>query len=138
MNQDTLLTHADARRAISAIEQALAQRNKTGVIAVADAYGELIALARLDGAPLPSITIAINKAYTAARTRQSTLAFGANMRAKGYDIAFNGDPRFTGYGGGVPIVVGQTVLGAVAVSGLTQEEDDALAQAGARAALQRA
>jgi glc operon protein GlcG len=138
MSQDVTLTHADAQRAIATIQQALAERNKTGVIAVADAHGELIALARLDGAPLPSINIAINKAYTAARTRQSTLAFGANLRAKGYDITFNGDPRFTGFGGGAPIGSGNAVLGAVSVSGLSQEEDDELAQLGAAAALKRA
>jgi glc operon protein GlcG len=137
MSQPHDMTHAAAQRAIAAIQKALAMRNKTGVIAVSDSHGELVAFARLDGAPLSSITIAINKAYTAARTRQSTLDFGANLRAKGYDIVFNGDPRFTGFGGGVPVTSGDIVLGAVAVSGLSQEEDDQLAHIGVDAALGR-
>ena len=49
----------------------LLRRGKAAVIAVADAHGELIALLRLDGTPLPSILIATNKAWTAARDTQT-------------------------------------------------------------------
>ena len=104
--------------------------NKTAVIAVADAHGELLALARLDGAPLSSIAVATNKAFTAARLRRSTREHGARLRERGVDIAFYGDPRYVGFGGGLPVRVGETVIGAVAVSGLSDDEDEALAALG--------
>jgi glc operon protein GlcG len=43
------------------------QAQKSVVVAVADSHGELIGFARMDGAPVSSIRIAMNKAWTAAR-----------------------------------------------------------------------
>ena len=69
MIQYKSLGHAEAQLAIQAIRDEILKRHKAAVIAVADAHGELISLLRLDGAPLPSIVIATNKAWTAARRR---------------------------------------------------------------------
>jgi glc operon protein GlcG len=132
MRQVDSLGHVEAQQAIQAIADELARRQKFAVVAVADSHGELIGLLRLDGAPLPSIAIAANKAWTAARERKPTLDIGQAARhpEHGFDIAYYGDPRFVGWGGGVPVVVGGQVVGAVAVSGLTQEEDAELAGLG--------
>jgi glc operon protein GlcG len=51
-------------------------------------------------------------------------------------MAYYGDPRYVGWGGGVPVVRDGSVVGSVAVSGLTQEEDAELAAMGAAAALE--
>lgn len=126
----------DARRAVAAIEAELARRgDKPAVIAVADAHGELILLVRHDGAPLPSILIATNKAFTAARERKPSRAVGEAARdpVKGFDVAYFGDPRYLGWGGGVPVRVDGEVAGAVAVSGLPQVEDMELAEIGVAA-----
>lgn len=131
MHQLTTLSHADAQRAISTIHDELTKRGKAGVIAVADVHGELIALLRMDGAPLPSVTIATNKAFTAAREGKPTLDIGVKFREKGYDFAWYGDPRYLGWGGGVPVIYDGACIGAVAVSGLTQQEDHELAGLGA-------
>jgi len=74
---------------------------------VADTHGELIALLRLDGTPLPSILIATNKAWTAARTRKPSREVGQSVRdpQTGFDPAYYGDPRYIGWGGGVPVVI---------------------------------
>lgn len=53
MQTTVSLCHAEAQQAIAAIQNELTRRGKATVIAVADAYGELIALLRMDGAPLP-------------------------------------------------------------------------------------
>ena len=92
-----------------------------------------IAFARLDGAPISSIRIAANKAWTAARERKSTREIGEKARhpEKGFDIAYFGDHRFVGWGGGVPVWRNGQVVGAVAVSGLPEEEDIKLAEFGA-------
>lgn len=124
------LSHADAQAAIAAIQAELIKRGKVAVIAVADPHGELIALLRMDGAPLQSVTIAINKAYSAARERKTTLEIGTNMREKQQQIAYFGDPRFVGWGGGVPVIADGAGVGSVAVSGLSQAEDEELARLG--------
>jgi glc operon protein GlcG len=135
MKQIHTLGHADAQRAIEAIQQELMRRGKAAVIAVTDAHGELIALLRLDGAPLPSILNASNKAWTAARERKPSKEIGQAAREPkdGFDMAYFGDPRYIGWGGGLPVWVNGEVVGAVGVSGLPEAEDMELAQVGAAA-----
>jgi glc operon protein GlcG len=130
MTSVPILGHAQVLAALEVIRQALASRGRTAVIAIADAHGELLALLRLDGAPLASVQVASNKAYTAARLSRPTRVLGATLRERGTDISFYGDPRYTGFGGGLPVVVGGIVAGSVAVSGLTDAEDEELAALG--------
>ncbi|HEX4769940.1 MAG TPA: heme-binding protein [Bryobacteraceae bacterium] len=134
MLQQHVIEYAEARRAIDSLMEEIQRRGKAGVIAVVDLHGELIALARMDGAPLSSITIAINKAYSAARERKPSKEIGIAARhvEKGFDIGFFGDPKFTGWGGGVPVWKLGNVIGAIAISGLPQTEDMELAAEGAR------
>jgi glc operon protein GlcG len=126
------IDYKDAKRIVDAIVEKALQLQKAAVIAVADAHGELIAFARMDGAPLPSILVAANKAYTAARERKPTKEIGDKIRhpEKGFDIAFYGDSRFVGWGGGIPIRKNGEVVGAIGVSGLSSAEDIELANAG--------
>jgi glc operon protein GlcG len=87
----------------------------------------------MDGAPVSSIRIAANKAWTAARERKSTQDIGEKARhpEKGHDIAYYGDPKFVGWGGGIPVWRDGEVVGSVAVSGLSSSEDVVLATLGA-------
>jgi glc operon protein GlcG len=135
MRQITSLGHAEAQAAIAAIQAELERRGKAAVVAVADAQGELVALLRLDGAPLPSIVIAANKAWTAARERVATRDLGQRARhpEHGFDMAYFGDRRYIGWGGGLPVVMDGAVVGAVAVSGLPELEDIEVAQVGVAA-----
>ena len=135
MKNHASLGAADAQLAIQVIQSELARRGESAVIAVADDHGELVGLLRGDGAPLPSIVIATNKAWTAARERKPSFELGQASRdpQKGFDMAYYGDPRYIGWGGGVPVVVAGTVVGSIAVSGLSQEEDMELAGLGAAA-----
>lgn len=131
------LGHADAQRAIAAIQAEVTRRNRAAVIAVADAHGELIALVRMDGAPFASVTIAANKAWTAARERKPSKELGQAARdpINGFDMAYFGDSRYIGWGGGVPVKVEGQVVGAVAVSGLPEAEDMELVEMGVAAIL---
>jgi glc operon protein GlcG len=126
------IDYQDAKHIVDEIVEKALQLQKAAVIAVADAHGELIAFARMDGAPLASIRVAVNKAYTAARERKPTKDIGDKMRdpVKGFDIAFYGDSRFVGWGGGIPIRKNGEVVGAIGVSGLSSAEDIALANVG--------
>jgi glc operon protein GlcG len=126
------IDYQDAKRIVDAIVEKALQLQKAAVIAVADAHGELIVFARMDGAPLSSIRVAANKAWTAARERKPTKDIGDKVRhpEKGFDIAFYGDSRFVGWGGGIPIWKNGEVVGAIGVSGLSSTEDIALASVG--------
>ena len=132
MRNETTLSDADAQTAIAVIRDQLKTEGKAAVIAVADAQGELLALLRLDGAARAPIQIAMNTAFTAARERRPTVEIGRDARhpQHGFDIAYYGDSRYVGWGGGVPVVHAGEVVGAVAVSGLPEEDDMRLAALG--------
>ena len=127
-----VIDYSEAKKIIDLIVEKASQMQKAAVVAVADSHGELIAFARMDGAPISSIRIAANKAWTAARERKPTKEIGEKVRhpEKGHDIAYYGDPRFVGWGGGIPVWRDGEVVGAVAVSGLSSTEDIALATLG--------
>jgi glc operon protein GlcG len=133
MRTVSVIEYAEAQRIIGFIVEKATEMQKAVAVAVADAHGELIAFARMDGVPLPSVVIAINKAWTAARTGKPTQEIGEKVKdpQKGHDIAYYGDPRFVGWGGGIPIWKDGDVAGAVAVSGLSSKEDSSLATLGA-------
>lgn len=123
------LSSNDAQQLVNYCIAELSARDAVGVVAVVDNHGELLAFVRMDGAPLPSITIAINKAYTAARAAKPTRDIGKKIRSadQGFDIAYYGDSRFVGWGGGMPVRVEGVCVGAVSVSGLSEDEDAEIA-----------
>ncbi|MFZ0319136.1 MAG: heme-binding protein [Candidatus Sulfotelmatobacter sp.] len=130
----TLLSidYSEAKRIIDLIVKKASQMKKTASVAVADSHGDVICFARMDGAPVSSIKIAMNKAWTAARERKPTKEIGEKVRhpEKGHDITYYGDPKYVGWGGGIPIWKDGSVIGAVAVSGLSSAEDIELAGLG--------
>lgn len=130
MQQQTTLTYEDAQKIVAAIVAELVASSRGAAIAVADRHGELIAFARTDGCPLPSILIAQNKAYTAARERKPSLEIGQASRREGFPMTNFGDLRYVGWGGGLPVLVDGQVIGSVGVSGLPEHEDIALATHG--------
>ena len=128
----------EAGLALDLIISELKRRKQAAVIAVADRHGELIALWRMNGASLSCMTIAASKAFTAAREKKPSGDVGRSSRADGWDIAYLGDRRYIGWDGGVPVMIGGEVVGAVAVSGLSGEEDAELAGMAAKKIAERA
>lgn len=124
------LGHGQARMIIDAIVRELDNRQAGAAVAVVDPHGELMALLRTDGCPLPSINNAIHKAFTAAREGAESREIGNRSREEGFALTNFGDLRYTGWGGGVPVVVDGETIGAVGVSGLAEEEDIELARMG--------
>ncbi len=129
MHDIRTIGHLEATQAIEVIVAEASRRGVALVVAVADAYGEIIGVLRMDGASLSSVNIAQHKAFTAAREGQPSGAIGAQTRdpKHGYDISFHGDARYVGWGGGMPVIVEGVCAGAVAVSGLAEADDVALA-----------
>jgi glc operon protein GlcG len=127
------IDYSEARRVVDLIVEKSLQMQKAVAVAVADSHGDLICFSRMDGAPVSSIRVAMNKAWTAARERKSTKEIGEKVKhpEKGHDIAYYGDSQYVGWGGGIPVRKNGEVIGSVAVSGLSSNEDVALAEFGA-------
>jgi glc operon protein GlcG len=129
----------EARAVVEAVLAAAAQRNLRFAAAVVDSGGELIYLARMDGASPLNARMAINKAYTATKWLRDTKAIKERLFDMGRgddrrDIAWFGDPRFTAVWGGILLRSEDgTVLGALGESGGTPAEDEELGQLGAAA-----
>lgn len=118
----------DARGLVARVGDRLAAQGQEAAVAVVDAHGELVAFLRTDGCGLPSIDIAVHKAFTAARERVESSVLGERSRAEEFPITNFGDPRYVGWGGGVPIVADGAVIGAIGVSGLPEADDVELAR----------
>jgi uncharacterized protein GlcG (DUF336 family) len=131
--QDLSLAQAQA-----VVAAAIAEASELGVamdIAVVDAGANLKSFARMDGAWLGSIDIAIKKARTSRFFDFPTGAIGELSQPGGplYQIEVSNGGLIT-FPGGVPLLAGDgTVIGAVGVSGSTVEDDHAVASAGAAA-----
>jgi uncharacterized protein GlcG (DUF336 family) len=124
------ITSAFAQELLAAAEKQAASDGKPMVIAIVDREGTLKAFSRMDDAPLLSVEIAQNKAYTAA-------AFGLATHAW-FDFIKGDEPlrlgivhteRLVTFGGGFPVVVDGEVVGAIGVSGGHYTDDMAVAQA---------
>ena len=101
---------------------------------VADSHGELVAAATMDGAAHDTRLNAQRKAYTAARSdRTSTGELAAKVRNDPAELA-SFDPHFSFFRGGLAAFEDGRRVGAVGVSGLPGEQDEALARQGIEAA----
>jgi glc operon protein GlcG len=126
------LTLDGARQVIAAAETYATGKAGTGVIAVVDAGGNLMALERLDGTFAAGAHISIGKARTAALFKKPTKVFEDIIRNGRTPMVALED--FTPLQGGIPIVVNGEIVGAVGVSGAASaQEDEDLAIAGAAA-----
>ena len=126
---------AGARKVLDA---ALAASEAAGLemcIVVADTSGEPVLTARMDGAPRLSAQIAANKAYTVAgfKGMPTEMWWGAIKDEPALVHGITHTPRLTIFGGGVPLIAGGRLVGAVGVSGGSAEQDAAIAAAGAAA-----
>ena len=130
-----MTTLADARRVIDAAERKAQEIGQPMNIAVVDAGGNLVAFSRMDKAWLGSIDIAINKAWTARafdiETKQLAELSQSGDQFFGIHVSNHG--RVMIFAGGVPLKRGEEVVGGIGVSGGMGKQDQAVAEAGAKA-----
>lgn len=124
----TYLSHEDAFKILSAVKAELQRRDKGAAVAVVDPHGELMALLRTDACRLSCVDVAVNKAYTAAREQGESKALGDASKKEGFPLTNFGELRYVSWGGGVPIYADGQVVGAVGVSGMSEDEDTAVAK----------
>ena len=129
--QSTVTWDAASTAVRAAVEQAAAIGAAINV-AVVDRGGVMVSFLRMPGAPLHSVEIAIDKAYTAASfglpTGQWHEALESHSVAVQRGIPLR--PRFVAFGGGLPLVVGSERIGGIGVSGGSEEQDEICARAG--------
>lgn len=114
------------------LEAAVAQAHRLDVrinVAVVNRDGVLMGFLRMNDAPLHSIDIAIDKAYTAASfglaTGQWTDVLKQHSAAVGHGLLNR--PRFVGFGGGLPVSLQSQTIGGIGVSGGSEQQDEEIA-----------
>lgn len=130
-----ILTLDGARAALARAE---ARAKEIGVhmnIAIVDSACHLLAFVRMEGAKVTSISIAIDKAFTAAGHRAPTSIYKENVWPGGqaFGIWNSNGGRFTTIAGGVPIVQDGIVVGAIGCSTGTPSQDEDVAKKGVEA-----
>ena len=125
------ITLDSAKRLIEKIEQEALRRNKPSVIAVCSPDGNPVAVHVMDGSFLVSFDMAVKKAYTSVAVKMSTMEL-SRLTQPGqtfYGLGKMSD-NIVIFGGGVPLKVGDNIIGGLGISGGTGEEDNSLAEYG--------
>ena len=123
-----VLTLEAAKKIAAAAEAEARKNNWNVVIAVVDDGGHLVYLQRIDGTQTGSIDVAIGKARTSAAFKRPTKVFDELAKTRPSITSIS--PTAVLLEGGVPVVVGGQVVGAVGVSGVTSQQDAQVAEAG--------
>jgi glc operon protein GlcG len=120
-------------RAAAAIAAAIAEAKKHDWklnVAVVDSGGNLVAFQRMDGAQLASIQVSEHKARTAATFRRETKAFENAVQQSNYNYVMTLDGVIASRGG-IPLVEGGKLIGAIGCSGGAGSQDEAACKVGA-------
>ena len=117
-----------ARKIIHKVEEKAKDMGVKAVVAVADRGGRTIAVECMDDSYIASYDIAVNKAYTCVSLKMSTkkLSTLAQPGQSLYGIQFTNNGKIVIFGGGEPLCVNGKVIGAVGVSGGSEEQDTLL------------
>ena len=117
---------------LTRVRDEAASRGLALAVAVVDDSGNVIASARMDGAALGAMPLAVGKAYTAVLWDTPTGAFAASTQPGGDDWGWNvTDRRIVVYAGGIPLHADGALVGGVGASGAAAAEDEACVLAAA-------
>ena len=122
-----------ATRLIAEVEKCAKAMGKQAVIAVCNSEGNPIAVHVMDGAFLVSYDVAIKKAYTAVSVKMPTKDLYDLVQPGQTFYGLQNVDKMVCFGGGVPLKIGDTIVGGLGISGGTGEEDHALCECGIRA-----
>lgn len=123
-----------AKLLMDEIEEYARKKGMACVIAVGDAHGNPIAVHVMENAFLVSFDVATRKAYTAVAVKMSTTELSKLVQPGGtfYGLDAMAGGKIVAFGGGVPLKIGNTIVGGLGISGGTGEEDDDIARQGLR------
>jgi len=122
----------DQAKKVLAGAEAEARKNSWNVVvAILDSGGHLVLLQRLDNTQFASIEVAQQKAYSAVAFRRPTKVFQDGVAAGGEGLRILKLAGATPVEGGLPLVFDGKIVGAIGVSGVTSQQDNQIAKAGA-------
>ncbi|MGH7004469.1 MAG: GlcG/HbpS family heme-binding protein [Alphaproteobacteria bacterium] len=124
------ITFAQAGKVMEGATAEAKKNNWNVVITIVDSGGHMVMLHRLDNTQLGSLEIATGKATTALRLRRPTKAIQDVIAAGGVGLRFLTVPGVLAIDGGLPLLDGGKIVGAIGVSGVTAEQDAQIAKAG--------
>jgi uncharacterized protein GlcG (DUF336 family) len=137
MAAKTILELEEARKMVDAMVEFSSKKKLVMSVAAVDNTDTLVCFAKMDGASPMTARICINQAHTALQMKRDTAAIAdylANVKKDPTWFLRWGDPRFAPIPGGVLIKSGDgSIIGAVGTSGGSAEQDEEVAQAGAKA-----
>lgn len=118
-----------ARKLIYKVEAKAAEMGVKAVVAVSDASARIVAVECMDDAYIASYDVAVNKTFTCVSLKMSTkqLSTLAAPGAPLYGIQFTNQGKIVIFGGGEVLRHGDRIVGAVGISGGSEEQDTALA-----------
>ena len=121
----------EVAKRVAAPALAEAERNNWAMaVAVVDTAGDLMYFEKMDATQAASVTVAVDKARSAARFKRPTKAFQDMLAAGGEGLRVFGITGAVPVEGGVPIVIDGKIVGAIGVSGGTSAQDGQCARAG--------
>ena len=124
------ITLATAKKIMAAAEREAAEHHWPMAIAIVDSTAHLVLFQRADQTQLGSMDVALAKAMTAVKFRRATKIFEDMIAAGGTGLRLSTMPGMAALEGGVPIVSGGQVIGAIGVSGMLSTQDAQVASAG--------
>jgi uncharacterized protein GlcG (DUF336 family) len=123
--------NADNAKKVAAAAVAESRKNSfTMAIAIVDTAGNLVYFEKMDNTQTGSVNVAVEKARSAALFKRPTKAFQDGLAQGGVGLRLLALPGAVAVDGGVPIMEGGRIVGAIGVSGGTSEQDGQVAQAG--------
>lgn len=128
--RSTIDSETALRLAAAGRDYAVSQGWKVA-IAVVDQAGDMLAFARVDGAPAACAEIAQDKAFTAVSFGTATRKMAENLAHEAPRVmaGLNSYDRLAFFGGGVPVIIDGETVGAVGISGSSESEDETCAVA---------
>lgn len=120
-----------AKKAAAAAVAEARRINVSMAVAVVDTGGHLVYLEKMDGTQTASPQIAIEKARSSVLFRRPTKSFQDTLAQGGLGWRFLGLPGVVPVDGGVPLVEGGKIIGAIGLSGGSSDQDGQCAVAGA-------
>jgi uncharacterized protein GlcG (DUF336 family) len=122
-----------AKKAAAAALEEARKNSLLMAVAVVDPHGDLVYYEKMDNAQLGSAKVSVNKARSAALFKRPTKVFQDALASGGAGLRVLGLEGAVPVEGGLPLMVGGKIIGAIGLSGDTSEHDGQCARAGAEA-----
>ena len=127
------ITLDQAKTAAAAADADAKSRGWPMAIAIVDTAGMLVFYQKADGTQNASVLVSQQKAYTAAMYRRSTKVIQDAIAGGGAGLRFLTLRDATAVEGGLPLMIGGKIVGAIGISGMASDQDGMIAASGAGA-----